>query len=110
MGVGADGDHAGRGVQLEPVKEQVGQQERRQMVERNGAFQAVCGGAAGTPVATGVVDQHVGPRQGLEHLAGQPPHLRLGGQVREEYLEKFLPPAPPISRAAFLRCALGPGR
>ena len=87
VGVGGDGDHTGLGTPLEPVQKEVGQQERRQMVDRKGAFQSVDGDVAGVPVATDVVDQHVDPRQNRKHLAGQPPHLRLRGQVRDEHLD-----------------------
>ena len=107
--VGGDRDHPGRGALLEPVEEQVGEQERREMVEREGALEPVSGDVPGVPVPADVVDQHIDPGKVLEHLAGQPPHLRLGGQVRDEHVH--LPAAGRADLAGrVLGRARGPGR
>ena len=50
LGVGGDGDHPRRGALLQSVEEQVGEQERRQMVEGEGALQPAGGDVAGVPV------------------------------------------------------------
>jgi hypothetical protein len=63
----------------------VGEQERREMVEGEGALKPVSGDVPGVPVPSDVVDQHVDPGKPLEYLVSQPPHLRLGGQVRDEH-------------------------
>ena len=47
------------------VEEQVGEQERRQMVEGDGALQPAGGDMAGVPVPLDVVDQHLDPRKAL---------------------------------------------
>jgi hypothetical protein len=65
-------------ARFEPVEEEVGEQERCKVVEREGALEPVSGDVRGVPVATDVVDQYVDPGEALEHLAGQPPDLRLG--------------------------------
>ena len=51
VGVGGDDDDAGGGAVLEPVEEQVGEQERREVVEGEGAFEPVRGEVSGVPVA-----------------------------------------------------------
>jgi len=50
LGVGGHGDHPRRGALLQSVEEQGGEQERRQMVEGEGALQPVGGDVAGVPV------------------------------------------------------------
>ena len=47
------------------------------MVQGEGALEPVRGDVTGIPVSPGVVDQHIDPGKALQHLAGQPPHLRL---------------------------------
>ena len=94
-----DRDHAGRGALLQPVEQQVREQERREVVEGEGALEPVGGEVPGVPVPPDVVDQHVDPRQALEHLVGQPAHLGLRRQVRDEHVH-LPPPAARISRAA----------
>ena len=84
--VGGDRDHAGRGAALQPAEEQAGEQERREMVEGEGALEPVSGDMPGVPVPPGVVNQHIDPGKALERLVSQPPHLRLGGQVRDEHV------------------------
>ena len=71
----------------QPVQQQVGEQERREMVEGEGALEPVGGDVPGVPVAADVVDQHVEPGQALEYLGGQPAHLRLGGEVGDEHVD-----------------------
>ena len=65
--VGGDGDHPA-GALSEPVEQQVGQQERGEVVEREGALEAVGGDVPGVPVPADVVDQHVDPGRPCEHL------------------------------------------
>ena len=76
----ADVDDARRGAGAQPLQQQVGQQERCQVVDRKGALVAVGGGAAAAHGDAGVVDQHVEPRAGAQDLLRQRPHL---GQHRE---------------------------
>ena len=66
------------GAGLEPVQEQAGEQERGQVVDGEGVFQAIGGDPAGGLEPARVVDQHVQPRVGGQDLAGQPAHLGLG--------------------------------
>jgi len=56
------------------------------VVEGEGALEPVSGDVPGVPVAAGVVDEHVNPRQALEDLTGQSPYLGLGGQVCDEHV------------------------
>ena len=56
------------------------------MVEREGALEPVGSDLAGVPVPPDVVDQNIDPGTALEYLLSQPPHLRLGGQVRNEHV------------------------
>src|SRR6266540_1538634 len=84
--VGGDRDHAGWGALVQPVEEEIGEQERRQMVEGEGALEPVSGDVPGVPVPPDVVDQHIDPGEALEYLVSQPPHLRLAGQVRDEHV------------------------
>jgi hypothetical protein len=71
---------------FQPVEEQVGEQERREMVDREGAFEPVRGDVPGVPVPADIVDQHIDPGEALQHLPSQPPHLRLGRQIRDEHV------------------------
>ena len=68
----------------QPVEEQVGEEERRKVVKGEGAFEAVGGDMPAVPVPPDVVDQHIDSGKALKYLVGQPPHLRLGGQVGDE--------------------------
>ena len=86
--VGGDRDHAGRGAVVQPVQEQAGEQERREMVDGEGALEPVRGDIPGVPVPPGVVEEHIDPGKALEYFARQPPHLRLGGQVSDEHLHR----------------------
>src|SRR3954449_8183570 len=65
--VGGDGDHPGRPGARQPVQQQVGEQLRREVVDRERAFEAIGGDMPGVPVAAGVLYQHIDPRQGHEH-------------------------------------------
>jgi hypothetical protein len=84
MRVGGDGDHPGRGAVPQPVQEQVGEQERREMVECERALEPVGGDVPAVPVSADVIDQHIEPGEALEDRTGQSPDLDLGGQVRDE--------------------------
>jgi hypothetical protein len=68
------------------LPQQVGEQERRQVVEGEGALQPIGGDVAGVPVPPDIVDQHIDPGAALEDLGGQPPHLHLGGEVGHEHV------------------------
>jgi hypothetical protein len=72
-------------------------------------FGGLCPGervGAAVPAVPNVVDQHIDPGKALEDLVGQPPHLRLGGQVGHEHL-----PRPAAGGGADLvRRALGGAR
>jgi hypothetical protein len=61
--------------------EETGQQERREVVDREGALQAVGGEVPVGPEPADVVDQHIQPRVGAGHLRGQTAHPGLGGHV-----------------------------
>src|SRR5688500_4438798 len=56
------------------------------MVEGEGVLEPVGSDVPGIPVAADVVDQHIEPGNAPEHLGSQPPHLRLGGEVRDEHV------------------------
>jgi hypothetical protein len=61
-------------------------QKRCRVVDREGAVEPASGDVRGFPGATHVVDQDVDPGEALEHLAGEAPDLRLGGQVRDQHI------------------------
>ena len=73
----------GRGALLQPVVEQIGEQEQREMVEGEGALEPASGDVPGAPVPPSSLTS-TSIRERLEYLLSQPPHLRLGGQVRYE--------------------------
>jgi len=75
VGAGRDGDDPGGRARGEPVQQQIGQQERREVVEREGALQAVGGEVPVSPEPADIVNQHVQPRIGVSHLGGQAAHL-----------------------------------
>jgi hypothetical protein len=60
---------------LHPFEEQVGEQERGEVVEREGALVAVLGDVAGVPEAPDIVDQHIDLGQALQDLLGQAAQL-----------------------------------
>ena len=84
VSVGGDRDHARGGALLEPLDEQVGEQERGQMVQGEGVLKTVYSDSSGVPVAPDVVDQDIDTRQSVLDLVGQAPYLGLSGQVRYE--------------------------
>jgi len=75
--VGRNRDHTGAGAPLQPIQEQVGQQEGCEVVERERALESVWGDVPAVPVTTNVVDQDVDAGEALEHLAGEAPDFRL---------------------------------
>ena len=86
--VGGESDYPGRFVGLrQSVQEEVGKQERCQMVEGEGVLQPVCCDVPGVPVPPDVVDQHVEPGKDADDLLGQLPDLRLGGQISHEHID-----------------------
>src|SRR5215208_568034 len=87
VGVGGHRYDAGWDALLQPVQQQGGEQERREMINGEGSLQPVGGGVPGIPVPADVIDQHIDPRQGLEYLLGQPSYLCLGGQVGDEHVD-----------------------
>ena len=72
---------------LEPIQQQVGQQERGEVVDGEGVLQAVGGDVPGGPEPAHVVDQHVQARVRGEDLTGQTAHLGLDGQVGYEHID-----------------------
>ena len=103
MRVGRNRDHLGRRAVRQPVEEQVGEEERRKVVNGEGAFEAVGGDMPGVPVPPDVVDQHIDSGKALKHLVGELPHLSLGGQVGDEDVYR------PATRGADLSSrAVGP--
>jgi hypothetical protein len=84
MRVGRNRDHSGRRAVPQPVEEQVSEEERRKVVNGEGAFEAVGGDMPGVPVPAHVVDQHIDSGKALKYLVGQPPHLSLDGQVSDQ--------------------------
>jgi hypothetical protein len=56
LGAGGDGDHPGGGAGGEPTQQQVGQQERREVVEREGVLEAIGSDVPAGLEPAGVVD------------------------------------------------------
>ena len=103
---GGDGDDPRRRAGLQAVQQQVGEQERGEMVEGEGVFQAVGGDVPVRPEAAHVVDQHIQPRIGVEYLAGQAADLGLGGHVGDVHVHRRV-----ARRGADVgRCGLGAER
>ena len=98
-----DGDDPGRGGGPEPVQQQVRQQERREVVDRERALQTVLRDMPCRPVAAHVVHQDVEARVCRAYLLRETAHLALGGQVGGEDVDITACPADP------LRGRLGPG-
>ena len=84
---GGDGDDPCGCAGLEPIQQQVGEQERGEVVEGERALQAVGGQVAVRPEPADVVDQHVQPRVGVEDRDGEPTYLGLGGHVGGERVD-----------------------
>jgi hypothetical protein len=99
VGAGRDGDDPGGCAGGEAVQQQAGQQERCEVVEREGALQAIGGEVPVSPEPADVIDQHIQPRIGASHLGGQMAHPGLGGHVRGKGIHR---------RAA--RCGADAGR
>ncbi len=64
--------------------EQAGQQERGEVIDREGPLQTVGAHVPIAPVAAGIVDQHVQAGVCREHFRRKRPHLALVGEVREK--------------------------
>jgi hypothetical protein len=56
VGAGGDGDDPGGRAGGKPVQQQAGQQERREVVEREGVLEAIGGDVPAAPEPAGVVD------------------------------------------------------
>jgi hypothetical protein len=84
--VGGHRDNPGGGAGHESVDEQVGEQERCEVVERERVLEPVGGDVPRVPEAPDVVDQDVQAGKGGEDVGGEPAHLRLGRHVRDEDL------------------------
>ena len=82
VGAGGDGDDPGGRARGEAVQQQAGQQERREVVEREGVLHAIGGDVPVSPEPADVVDQHVQPRVGVQYLSGQTAHPGLNRHVR----------------------------
>ena len=79
------------------------------MVEGEGALEAVSGDVPRVPVPADVVDQHINPGKGLEHLGSKPSHLHLGGKVGDENVHPPTAGGPDLLRRAFGALAVAPG-
>ncbi len=90
LGAGRHRDHPRGRTGLQSFQEQVGQQEGGQVVDGEGVFQAVHGDVPVGPEPADVVDQHVEAGVCLEHLRGEPAHLRLGGHVGDEHVHRVI--------------------
>jgi hypothetical protein len=90
LGPGGDGHDPCGCARLEPVEQQVGEQERAEVVDREGVFQAVGRGVAGGPGAAHVVDQHVQAWVPVENRYRQRAHLGLRRHVRDERVDHRL--------------------
>ena len=60
--------------------EQAGQQERGEVIDREGPLQTVGAHVPIAPVAAGIVDQHVKAGGCREHFRRKRPHLARGGE------------------------------
>ena len=83
-----DGDDARGGRGAQPVEQQIGQQERRQMVDRDGQLVAVLGQLRAGRDQPGIVDQHVEPLVPCQHRFGQLPHLGEAGEIGQRRLDR----------------------
>ena len=72
---------------LEPIKQQVGEQERGEVVEGERALQTVGGQVSVCPEPADVVDQHVEPWVSVENADGEPTDLGLRGHVGGERVD-----------------------
>jgi len=61
------------------VVQQVGEQNRAEVVEGEGVFQTIGGDVPVRPESAHVVDQHVQPWIGVGHLAGQSVNASTAG-------------------------------
>ena len=84
MRAGRHGDDPGWGAGFEPVEQQVGEQKRREVVEREGVLQAIGGDVPVRPEPADVVDQHVQPRIPLERFACEAAYFGLQREVGGE--------------------------
>ena len=78
----------------EPVEQQIREQERRQVVDRERSLVAVLGQLATMRVGAGVVDQHVDAVVAVEQLLREPADLGQRREVRPQRLNR--PPARPL--------------
>ena len=75
-------------LSLSRSRSRFGEQERRQVVDREGVFQAVGGHVPVRPEPADVVDQHIQPRVRVEHGRGQSADLGLRRQVGGERVHR----------------------
>ena len=87
VGIRGGGDDASRCALLQPVDEQVGEEERCQVVDGPGLLDAVLGEPALRIHRPRVVDQDVEPRAAVENLGGEPAHRPLRGEVGDEHVD-----------------------
>ena len=83
LGVGRDGDDPGGRAALEPVQDQVGEQEGGEVVDGEGALQSVGGEVPGGPEPAHVADPHIRPQVGAADRDGESAYPRLAGHVGE---------------------------
>ena len=81
---GGDGNDPSGCAGLEPIHKQVGEEKRSEVVEGEGALQAVGSRVSVGPEAADIVDQHVQTRVSLEDNGGELTQLVLGGHVGGE--------------------------
>jgi len=75
--IGGHDDDPRRGTVFESIQEQVREQERRQVVDREGVFQAVCGYPPVGPESAHIVHQDIQSRVRVERGRGQSADLGL---------------------------------
>ena len=84
MAGGADHDDARGRAGAQPIQQQVGQEKRAQVVDREGGLQAVFGEGSGHRDGAGVVDEHVEAFIPGQEGLGQGADLALRGEIAQE--------------------------
>ena len=88
MGAGGHSDNPRRCAGLQPVQQQVRQQERGEVIERERVLQAVGGDVPVRPEPADVVDEHIQARVPVEHFAREASYFGLRRQVRGERVDR----------------------
>ena len=82
-----DGDDARRRRGLEAVQQQIGQQKRREVIDRKGQLEPVRRKPVLRRKQAGIVDQHVEPVVPGQNLVRQPAHLRETRKIGERHID-----------------------